>query len=223
MNESSIISGYATEILTDASGMNYVAVYKTIPFYLNIWFAVAIGFFTLLLIALGIYYVRISLRNRTNVIIHMPDKTRIHKSYKNFTGTHFFIKGVERDKDDTPIKHTYLFKPDALEYGFFGRYIEYDYGISEPLNSKHRHEETTEKAHMFKLFSSLLNTQILVDLLLSSKFKELVKILLYIIIGALIINLILSGYLAYNTSNSVCTLANNNATINVIRSAMGTQ
>jgi hypothetical protein len=212
-----------TEVKFDAQGLPFVAVYKDVPIWLNPFFAVAVVL-ALLAISLGIYlWFRISMRNRTNVIIHMPDGTREFHSYKKFVGHVFKIKGHEKDKDGQEIFYNYRFRSECLETGYFGRYIEYDYGMLEPLNRNERHYDRKDMPEIFKFISSLLNTQLAVDLLLSQKFKEFVKMMLIIILVVGFIGLILSGYIAYAVNTDakrvvMCQLVDNNATRSLIGS-----
>lgn len=189
----------ATPILPqDLNGMasNVQVIYKTMPFYLTWQFALAVLLFIGIIIISLYAYFRISMRNRTVVIIHMPDKTRQVYSYKYFNGNRFEIYGFEKDKDGQRIKNIYNFKSEAVETGYFGRYIEYDYGDSEPRIFKHSKNELD-----YVFISSLLNTQLAVDLLLSSKFKEFVKMMLIIIAVGILLNLIINGYNAYTLYN----------------------
>lgn len=194
------------------SASNIQIIYKEVPFYLTWTFALCI-LLLIVIIGISLYaYFRISLRNRTTVIIHMPDKTRKVHSYKNYSGDTFTLDTNELDKEGKPGKHVYFFRPDALETGYFGRYIEYDYMVSEPRRSKGDGLKLD-----FKFISALLNTDLAVDLLLSAKFKEFVKTMLIICaIGILIIILIVGYQLYVNTSQGIphCSIALTNETIN---------
>ena len=213
----------ATEQLIDSAGLPYIAVYRTIPLWLNIWFVLAVLLFLLVLGVSGYLYFRISLRNRTNVIIHMPDKTRRLYSYKKFTGQVFKIKSNEKDKDGNDMFYNYQFRNEALEQGYFGRYIEYDYGMLEPLDSKQRNYNVKNIKEIFKFVSALLETQLAVDLLLSQKFKEFVIMMLYIIAVLSLLSFLVSAYNTYVLSQGKvvsCVLSNSSVNIDIIRSAL---
>jgi hypothetical protein len=201
-------------------GENINIIYKSTPFYLTWTFAVAIILF-LAVVSLALYaHFRISLRNRLNVIIHMPDKTRKMLSYKKYAGDNFNIMGNELDKDGKPISQVYFFRADALEQGFFGRYIEYDYGISEPRRAR----SDTKLSLDFKFIASLLNTQLVVDLLLSQKWKDLVTMLLIIILIACFINMVGVGITLFTHDTSIrsCSLAFTNETFDTWQKLVST-
>lgn len=206
------------------TGLPFIAVYKDVPIWLNPFFALAI-LLTIIVFVLSLYlWFRISLRNRTNVIIHMPDSKRKFISYKKFSGTIFKIKGYEKDKDNNPIYYNYRFRPECLESGYFGSYIEFDYGILEPLNPRKRDNMSQKNLpEIFKFISSLLNTQLAVDLLLSQKFKEFVKMMLTILVIMIFIVILINGYMVYvqQQQNTVfCVLANSTQNYEMIRGAL---
>jgi hypothetical protein len=209
-------------------------IYQPLPFLNDIWFAIAV-LIAICVIVLAIYaWFRISLRNRTNVILHMPDKTRKTFSFKNFVGDCFNIDSLEKDKDGKPIKHRYIFRAEQLESGYFGRYIEYDYLISEPREANGEYtsgwkgiEPRPRNAYVplkdeFKFMSGIMNTQLTLDLLLSAQFKEFVKMMLVIILCAVFLTICLAGYNIYAASQMQhCSLIATNETINTIRLATG--
>lgn len=191
------------------------------PFYLNIWFALSVIIGIALIVVAIWFYFRINLRNRTNVIIHMPDKTRMTHSYKNFAGTTFNIKGFEKTIEGDLINHTYIFKPECLESGYFGRYIEYDYGVSEPIDTKQRRYANKDMPSIMRLFSALMNSQLAVDLLLSNKFKEFVKLMLILIlIGLFIVIIVVIAYPFVYTPDTYCYLIPTNETAMFIRNSV---
>lgn len=209
-----------TETLINATtGLPYVAVYKNIPFWLNWWFAIAVLLFLCVLVIAGYAWFRISLRNRTNVIMHMPNKTRKVYSYKNYVGDSFALDGVERDGNGNPIKSNYMFDPECLETGYFGKYIEYDYGIIIPRGSK-KYSIGDELKNVFKIVSAMLNSDLAVDLLLAQKFKEFVKMMLIIIMIGVVIGIIASAIPLFYHPIQQCTIVGNNQTINVIQEAV---
>lgn len=189
-------------------------VYVNTPFYFTWTFALCVIFFIIILIISGYAWFRISLRNRTNVIIHMPDKTRKVYSFTNFIGDIFKIETGEKTKDGTLIFHNYFFRPNALETGYFGRYIEYDFKVSEP-----RQPTGIEHKNLFSFISAILNTDLAVDLLLSQKFKDFVRAMLIIILVSIILNIIISSLPFFIHDTVSCTLPPTNETINTIRMA----
>lgn len=212
-----------TQILINSTtNMPYVAVIKNIPIWLNIWFAISI-ILTISLIVFGLWHwFKIYCRNRTNVIIHMPDKKRQLHSYKNFVGSVFKIKSSEQTKDNIPHYFHYEFEEDAIEYGYFGRYIEFDYGNIKALSSKNR---KNLNFGLLKFVSALLETDLAVDLLISSNFKTTVIILLWCILGGTFIVLCLTGYNTYIVSATKgtiqqCSLSWDNQTQQVIKTAI---
>jgi amino acid transporter len=219
-----VLKGRGNKMVVSTEFINstipYVAVYKSVPFYLNPFFAVAILLFFAILIIGAYAYFRISMRNRTNVIIHMPDKTRRFFSYKNFTGNEFKIKSEEPVKDGQERQYfSYFFKPEYVEFGYFGRYIEYDYGISMPIGHNERMKGKESSQALFKTISGILDSQLLVDLLLSQKFKNFVQTMLIIILIGVGISLLTSIGQYFFKPVQECVLSYNNQTINVIRLA----
>lgn len=212
------------DVTMDSRGLPYIPVYKKIPIWFNPFLYISAGLVLLVVVAWGFYYFRVSLRNRTNVIIHMPDGKRAFYSYKKFTGDIFKIKGHEKTQDGEDISYNYHFRPEAVETGFFGSYIEYDYQHLEPLIPSQRMSgKVTGLKEVFKLVSALLNTDLAVDLLLSQKFKDLVKNLLIIILVCVVLLVILQGiviYLGTATSVQTCILSNDSQNYALIRQAI---
>lgn len=207
------------------TGLPFVAIYKDIPLWLNPFFALTILSVIIIIIVSGYLYFRISLRNRTNVIIHMPDGKRQFYSYKKFSGKVFKIKGFEKDKDNNFIYYNYYFRPEALETGYFGSYIEYDYGILEPLNPRSRGRLSPSNIpEIFRFVSSLLNTQLAVDLLLSQAFKDFVKMALIIIGIEVLVAILIGGYQIYQTQQTSgivqCILTNSTQNSEIIRNSL---
>lgn len=182
-------------IATNLSEIPSKIMYIEKPFWLNTWFAIATIIFVALIIT-GLYlWFRIYLRNKTNVIIHMPDRTRRHYSYSKFTGDKFKIDTDDKDADNKPVPHSYYFMSAAVETGFFGRYIEYDYKVAIPrMIGDNKSSKFLELKDFFTFISSMLNTDLHIDLLLSQKFKDFVKVMLIILLAAIIIDILINGY-----------------------------
>lgn len=191
------------------------------PFYLNIWFALAVVLIVAVIVLSLYLWFRIYLRNRTNVIIHMPDGTRQLHGFNKFVGDCFNIQSHEKDKHGSYIQYRYIFKPECLEQGFFGRYIEYDYAKSEPLNPRKREYDNKDIPELFKRMSALMNSEMLINLLLSQKFKEFITTMLIIILVVCIIIAILIAIGFFYQPTTQCTLVANNQTINTLRFALG--
>ena len=195
------------------------AIMVTPPFYNTIWFWIGVICLMILIVSFIYFYFRVILRNKTNVIIHMPDKSRKFYSYKNYTGDSFNILSSEKDKDGKPIEHRYFFKLEAVETGYWGKYIEYDYGISEPRKSYG--QSFSDIRLLYKFISGLLNTDLAVDLLLSQKFKDFVKMMLVMLMLVLCIGCGITIGLYFYSPPTQCILVPNNVTIQTLRIAMG--
>lgn len=190
--------------------------------WLNPFFYIAIGMLLVLIFYIIYHYVIVHYKNRTIFRIHMPDGSIVGYSFKKGEiGTELKIKGVEKTQDGTPTYLTYFFRPECLERGKWGDYIDYDYGNPEPLNVKKRQQGIVEEIDNGKFISSLLDTDLAVDLLLSQKFKDFVKMMLVLIIIAVVIDLALSGFGAFNNPVVNCNLLPSNQTINTLRIGLG--
>lgn len=218
MAEPIIISGnnpIANEILKqNLTGMakDISVIYKPIPFYVDIWFAfTVIAVICVILVSVYLWF-RIKLRNTTRVIIHNPDGKRDMYTYYKFMGEEFDIPTTDKDKDNNYKKFQYHFKESALETGFFGKYIEYDYKNPEP-----RQYKANPYRLDFEFVSSVVNTRVIGDLLLATKWKELVTTLLIIIVVLCALTFLLVAYNSYVISqphSNICSLALDNTTIN---------
>jgi hypothetical protein len=151
----------------------------------------------------------------------MPDGSRKFYSYKRGRiSSEVKILGIEKTQDSTDIYYTYFIRPECFEKGYWGDYIEYDYGHSEPINPKVRQREQSSWTKILNFVSGLLDTDLAIDLLLSQKFKDFVKTMLVIILIAAILNLIavIAMPFVYNPQvNAFCTLNADNQTLNVIK------
>jgi hypothetical protein len=196
-----------------------VTLSKATPFFLTLWFWIAILLLIILICVSAYSFFRISLRNRTIVIIHLPNKDREIHNFKNFVGDIFKIATHEKTKDNLTKYHEYFFRPDALETGYFGKYIEYDYKISEPRKPNPNNESIKLD---FDFISAVLNTDLAVDLLLSKDFKNFVKMMLIVILIISILIFIIGLFLLYFQlgTTPTCSLAPTNETLTTIKLAM---
>lgn len=190
--------------------------------WLNPFFYVGIGLFLILVFYIIYHYISLQWHKRTVVRIHMPDNTLMTHSFKDGQlGTEFKMDSGQKTQDGTKILYTYFVRPEAIEQGRWGRYIDYDFGKSEPLNPKQRAKEDGYITNILKFVSGLLDTDLAVDLLLSQKFKNLVTTLLTVILivsGIILLGVI--GNYFYVPPQKACVLAFDNQTINVIKYAL---
>lgn len=189
------------------------------PIFLNPFFYVAVALLLALAFYLVYHYISIHVKNRTGVRIHMPDASIKTYWYKKGTiGNELKIQSAEKTQDGTPIFHTYFFKPECVEHGKWGDYIDYDYKISEPINPRNRQRDNSFLRNMLEFVSGLLDTDLAVDLLLSQKFKEFVTTMLIIILIVSVIGVI-AGIASNFTNPQVvnCNLIPSNQTLQTLR------
>lgn len=203
-----------------SSGVQYIPVAQ--PFYANIFFWIASVLFIALFLYIIFYYVNTALKNRLGVRIHMPDtslKTYWYK--KGVLPPTFKQLAIEKTQDGSPIYHTYFNRPECVEHGKWGDYIDYDYGQPEPINPRNRQRDDSFWANILRFVSGLLDTDLAIDLLLSEKFKDFVKTMLVIILIAVCVDVGFSLVImikAFATPTSTtCNLAMTNQTLNTIR------
>jgi hypothetical protein len=197
-------------------------VYKSVPFYANIWFYLMIfAFLTTGMYALIMYIINRQ-RNRLVVRVVYPDATFDSYVYHKFNGDKFLIPTKDKTSEGKYENFSYIFHKLAIYRGEWGRYIEYDYKNPLPKNPlKHFIDTEDKKPDIIRLLVSLTETSIFTNLLLSSKFKDFVIIMLWIILGISILSLI--GQFAipqFMEKDVYCNLIPSNQTLAVIRSAL---
>lgn len=156
-----------------------------------------------------IVYYRIMNRIKNDVVvrIHMTDTTietyRFHTIPVNNEAT---IKEYNNRGEEASF--TYLIKEECIEKGRWGRYIDFDYHILLPVNPRNRSSTNmmNELKELFRLFGSMLDTDLHVKLLRNSKFEDLVKMLLIII---LIVGIIGAGVGTFNMIKSITKKSSN--------------
>jgi hypothetical protein len=154
--------------------------------------------------------------------IHMGDTTI--KSYRyNDTPPDMQIIIKETDLTNNEKSFTYFIKENCIEKGNWGRYIDFDYQIAEPINPKNRTPENllNKIKEAFKMMGAFLDTDLHIKLLRNSKFEDFVKIMMTIILIASCLCVILSGtiliksFMSTSTDNK-CELSLSNQTWNTI-------
>ena len=198
-------------------------IYKTAPFYMNIWFYIGCLAIILSLCGFAWLYFQYNIKNRTNFRIHMPDK-KVHTfSFRNVLSEwHSFTYG-DKDKYGKKIDHKHHIVSECVEYGFFGRYLDYMFGDTEPINhQKINKHDGFNKADFTKSMESYLNSETLSMLLLIGKLKDLLIGLLTIILIAVCVSTIIIVLIQIlHKPEIVCNLTPTNQTINTIRIAIG--
>ena len=185
------------------------------------WIILLIIFLSMAIItAIGIFfYFRITnkLKNGLVARIHMPDTTIQ-------TQRHDIIppdaKIVVKEGNDS---FTYFIREKCIEKGTWGKYIDYDYHVSEPINPRDRNPNNIlgDIKEMCKGIGAVLDTDLYVKLLRNSKFEDFVRMLLIILVIANVILLGLGGVNIYMSSgsssnNNNCVLKLDNQTWNTI-------
>lgn len=205
---------------------NISLIYKNAPFYMNIWFY--IGCFAIILMLLGFawVYFQYNIKNRTNFRIHMPDHKVITYSFKNIvTEWHSFQYGKnDKDAQGNKNNHKHHVVPECIEFGFFGRYLDYVLGDVEPINFRKLTDKNNfSKADFTKAMESYLNSETLANLLLIGKLKDLlITLLTIILISVIVVGIVLLLVQILHHPATTCTLSPTNQTINTIRMAMTT-
>lgn len=192
-----------------------------LPFYADIWFYMMI----FALLTAGTYalvmYIINRQRNRLVVRIRNEDLSQDTYVFHKFQGEFFKIKTKDITAEGKPEHFEYKFVKSKMIRGEWGRYIDYKYKVAEPLDPLGNVDDSAEKPDIIRLLVSLTETSIFTNLLLSSKFKDFVIMMLWIVV-------ILSGcgLLAqfvipqFMTSHTICTLDLSNQTAYVIQNAI---
>jgi hypothetical protein len=201
-------------------------IYKNIPFYGNIWFWLTI----MVIVFAGIWLIyRLiidRLRNRIVLRFHMPNGDVEHHIRREYPGSKFTVQGHEQTVEGKNQLIEYDFKTECIEKGRWGQYIDWDYGIREPINHKERIVKRSEHFQLFKMLSALTNSEMLINLLLAKEWKEFVKMMLiFIIIVAgltLIASILMPIVMKPNIPIQNC-LGYNNLTADFIRRSVMNQ
>lgn len=192
--------------------------------WLNWFFYIACALFLTLIGYIIYHYVTVYFRSLTRMRFHMIDGNIQMQSFKpGEVLPEMNIWHGETTQDGNKVMTKYFIRPECIEQGKWGKYIEYDQGVSEPLNPKIRRgqAEQLRLPQLFKFISGLLNTDLAVDLFLSSKFKDFVKMMMYIILVTVILVGIVSAIPLMYHPVQKCVLPMDNVTISTIRIAMG--
>lgn len=204
---------------------NVTLIYQTSPWYMNIWFYVSLGVIVIGLGAIAWVYFQHNIKNRTNLRIHFSDKKVRTFSFKDVTSEYIEVIYGDKDKDGNKIKHKKHIVPECIEYGYFGRYLEYYPDDIEPINLQDVKNKKYEKfniAEFTKVAEAYLNSETLQFLLLIGKLKDALLTLLYIIIGLIVLSgIAIILVQIYSQPQALCTLQANNQTISTIRMAIG--
>lgn len=197
-----------------------VTYYKNLPFYADIWFYVmCIAMISVITYGIVIYIVNRQ-RNRLVVRIKNPDRTLSTYVYHKFSGTEFSIPTKEKTDEGKFKPFIYKFNKNKLYTGEWGRYIDFQY-MNPEADDPVKDDFKENLPDLIKLLVSLSETTILTNLLLSSKFKDFVIIMLWIILIMLVIN-IANTYIAPQLLQykAICRLSADNETLRIINSAL---
>jgi hypothetical protein len=172
-------------------------------------------------LAIGIFfYNRIMNRIKNGLVV------RIHKADSTIDSYRYNKIPVNNEARITEVNSNgeeshfmYMIKEECIEKGTWGRYIDFDYHNMIPINPHLRDSKTTMKelVELFKLIGSVLETDLPVKLLRSSKFEDFVKAMLIVAIIGISLTLIVAGVGTFKTfmpskSLSTCTLNLDNTT-----------
>lgn len=206
-----------------ASG-NINLVYVTAPFYSNIWFYIGL---VAILIGLGFTlwaWFKFNIKNRTNFRIHFNDKKVITYSFKNVINDYHEFNYGKKDVDinGKKLMHKHHIIPECIEYGFFGRYLDYPVGDIEPINFQNINKNEFNMTEFNKSMTAYMNSETLAMLLVFGKLKELLIMLLWIIIGIAVIGFIIVILIQIlHNPSSTCKLMPDNQTLSTLRIAIG--
>lgn len=204
----------------NTSAVKAITYYKNVPFYADVFFYLMI----MALIIAGIYgfvtWIINRQKNRLVVRIHNPDTSISSFVYRKFEGKQFHIESGERTSEGKKIYYDYDFIPEAVETGMWGRYIDYDLGNPIPINPRKRVIKESLTHLAIKFLNAIADTKLLVELVLSTKWKEFVTIMLWIIVIEGVIIIAMGGInLGYNPPVN-CNLIPSNQTMSVIKNAL---
>lgn len=196
-------------------------VYKTTPWYMNYWIYIACFMF-LSLISVWIYYIILNnLKNRLVVKIHMPDKTfRVYVyDFKKYVGDTFNLPTGEKTQEGDDKMFIYYFVTEYLELGKWGRYIDYNFKDPYPIKRGEKAENYIAK-NFHAFVSSLINTELLNNLLLSKGFKTFMTVMLIVILIAVIVSIVLGIVSLSYHPVTTCYIVKDNATTQWIITAV---
>jgi hypothetical protein len=148
----------------------------------------------------------------------MADSTVKHYRYNEIpvdnlaTVSETNLKGEEKT-------FVYTVKEECIEKGTWGRYIDYDYHVTVPINPKNRSSTPLlqELKELFKHIGALLDTDLHVKLLRNNKFENFVKMMLWVLLIANIVfgaisTVTMVKVIATKSSASTCSLTLDNST-----------
>lgn len=176
--------------------------------------------FTIFCAVIMFFYFRISNKWKNGLVarIHMADTTIKTYRYNEIpSDDRFTIKEYDSKGDETSF--TYFIKEKCIEKGNWGKYIDYDYHVSEPINPRERNPNgmMNELKELYKLIGSMLDTDLHVKLLRNSKFEDFVKLMLIIVLIVSVVGMIsatttvIKGFVSSPTDNK-CVLTLDNST-----------
>lgn len=193
--------------------------------YWVIILAIFIFFLALVITAIIMYYrITNKLKNGLVARIHMTDSTVRQYRY-DIIPTNDMFTIEETDKDGKDISFTYAIKQECIEQGKWGRFIDYDYHVMNPISPRERNNTPFihELKELFKLVAGLLDTDLYVKLMRSAKFEEKVMMMLTILMIVCCLGMAFSGTLLVKSfmtkssdTNKVCTLELDAQTWNTI-------
>lgn len=190
---------------------------RTPPIWLNPFFYVTIGLVLLLIFYIIYHYISIHLKNRTGFrIMHGKNVKTIWFKNKDIPSK-IEVDSKDPTSDGTRRNDIYYYRPDKVYSGKWGYYIDFYYGISEPIDHAQQENKFGFLPNVFKDVSALLNTELYVDLLLSKKFKEFIGTMLVIILIILILDLGASAAANFTNPSVVqCNLLASNQTLQTL-------
>jgi hypothetical protein len=131
------------------------------------------------------FYYRITNKLKNDLVarIHMLDYTVKTYRYHEIPANNI-IAIEEIDNHGKTLFKIYNVRENCIEKGRWGRYIEYDYNNSEPIDPHARGYEAFIKKflEMFKLIGAFLDTDLHVRLMRNSEFENFVRVMLLIIL-----------------------------------------
>jgi hypothetical protein len=180
------------------------------------WFMILA--FTLLIVAVIIFVIILYFwrRDITYVRVHYPNKNFIQYKFRKFHGESFLIK--EKNIKGELEENIYDFDVSCVEIFRNKKYIDFYYKNNKPI--KYDHTQLNNIPSVIDRLKNSLMTSKLLEQLLKFKTIETIMLLVIIVLVVVIINLLGTGYSLFTQKDNLCTLAMNNQTLQVIKTAI---
>lgn len=149
-------------------------------------------------------------QNQLVARIHNPDNTVDHYRYDEIPANEeITVKEMVKGEESSFV---YKIRQKAIEKGAWGKYIDYDYHVMEPIDPHERNNSplVEDLKELFKFLGGLMDTDLYLKLMRSQKFEEWMKMMMGILMIINVIALLGVGYLTITSfsapKNNQCKL-----------------